>query len=159
MDPDLTREGGSIPVTITLQVHFFFLSTETEFVIKLILWITFLQEVTGKNILLLPVGASDDGAHSQNEKINEHNYIEGVSIDSLLVGSTGICSPQSKTCLRLISVPQISCCIECTLNIRYRHSLSAAVDSKTKCGVRFLFVIFWFQTKLLGAYLYEVSQL
>ena len=39
----------------------------------------FLQEVTGKNVLLLPVGASDDGAHSQNEKIDIRNYIEGVS--------------------------------------------------------------------------------
>lgn len=56
VDPDLTREGGSIPVTLTLQ------------------------EVTGKNCLLLPVGAGDDGAHSQNEKMNLFNYIEGVSI-------------------------------------------------------------------------------
>lgn len=55
VDPDLSREGGSIPVTLTFQ------------------------EVTGKNVLLLPVGAGDDGAHSQNEKINIRNYIEGVS--------------------------------------------------------------------------------
>lgn len=34
---------------------------------------------TGKNIVLLPVGAADDGAHSQNEKIDVRNYIEGVS--------------------------------------------------------------------------------
>lgn len=56
VDPDLSREGGSIPVTLTFQ------------------------EVTGKNVLLLPVGAGDDGAHSQNEKLNVRNYIEGVSI-------------------------------------------------------------------------------
>lgn len=37
------------------------------------------QEVTGKNVMLLPMGACDDGAHSQNEKINIRNYIEGVS--------------------------------------------------------------------------------
>lgn len=55
MEPDLTREGGSIPVTLTFQ------------------------EVTGKSVLLLPMGASDDMAHAQNEKINRTNYIEGVS--------------------------------------------------------------------------------
>ena len=54
MEPDLTREGGSIPVTLTLQ------------------------EATGKNVMLLPIGSCDDGAHSQNEKINRSNYIEGV---------------------------------------------------------------------------------
>jgi len=56
IEPDLTREGGSIPVTLTFQ------------------------ELTGKNVLLLPIGASDDGAHSQNEKINISNYIEGVKV-------------------------------------------------------------------------------
>lgn len=55
VDPDMTCEGGSIPVTLTLQ------------------------QVTGKNVVLLPVGASDDGAHSQNEKVDVRNYIEGVS--------------------------------------------------------------------------------
>lgn len=55
--PDMTCEGGSIPVTLTLQ------------------------QATGKNVVLLPVGASDDGAHSQNEKIDIRNYIEGVSAD------------------------------------------------------------------------------
>jgi len=37
--------------------------------------------VTGKNVLLLPMGSGDDGAHSQNEKIELRNYIEGVSTD------------------------------------------------------------------------------
>ncbi|XP_018016446.1 cytosolic non-specific dipeptidase isoform X2 [Hyalella azteca] len=54
--PDMTREGGSIPITLVLQ------------------------EVTGKNVLLLPMGACDDGAHSQNEKINRTNYIEGTKL-------------------------------------------------------------------------------
>lgn len=36
--------------------------------------------MTGKNVLLLPMGSGDDGAHSQNEKIEVRNYIEGVSI-------------------------------------------------------------------------------
>lgn len=55
VEPDLTREGGSIPITLVLQ------------------------EATGQNVILLPVGAGDDGAHSQNEKLNVRNYIEGVS--------------------------------------------------------------------------------
>ena len=57
----MTREGGSIPVTLTLQ------------------------EATGKNVMLLPLGACDDGAHSQNEKFDRTNYIEGVSIICLLL--------------------------------------------------------------------------
>ncbi|XP_020293550.1 cytosolic non-specific dipeptidase isoform X2 [Pseudomyrmex gracilis] len=56
VEPDLCREGGSIPVTLTFQ------------------------EITGKNVLLLPVGQGDDGAHSQNEKLNVHNYIEGTKL-------------------------------------------------------------------------------
>ena len=56
VEPDLTREGGSIPVTISLE------------------------EATGKNVILLPMGACDDGAHSQNEKINVKNYIEGTKL-------------------------------------------------------------------------------
>ncbi|KAJ8950159.1 hypothetical protein NQ314_008012 [Rhamnusium bicolor] len=54
VDPDLTREGGSIPVTLTFQ------------------------KATGKNTILLPVGAGDDGAHSQNEKVDVRNYIGGA---------------------------------------------------------------------------------
>eukprot|EP01120_Amphizonella_sp_Union-15-10_P007134 TRINITY_DN2374_c0_g1_i1.p1 TRINITY_DN2374_c0_g1~~TRINITY_DN2374_c0_g1_i1.p1 ORF type:complete len:474 (-),score=111.41 TRINITY_DN2374_c0_g1_i1:39-1460(-) len=54
--PDLTREGGSIPITLTFE------------------------EASGKNVLLLPIGAGDDGAHSQNEKINVRNYIEGIKL-------------------------------------------------------------------------------
>uniref|UniRef100_A0A671W424 Cytosolic non-specific dipeptidase n=1 Tax=Sparus aurata TaxID=8175 RepID=A0A671W424_SPAAU len=56
VEPDLTREGGSIPVTLTFQ------------------------EATGRNVMLLPVGSSDDGAHSQNEKINRSNYIQGTKM-------------------------------------------------------------------------------
>jgi nonspecific dipeptidase len=54
--PDLTREGGSIPVT---------------------LW---LQEATGKSVMLLPIGACDDSAHSQNEKLNISNYMNGIKV-------------------------------------------------------------------------------
>ena len=56
IEPDLTRDGCSIPITLTLE------------------------EVTGKDVLLLPVGACDDGAHSQNEKINMRNYIQGTKM-------------------------------------------------------------------------------
>jgi len=56
VEPDLTREGGSIPVTLSFQ------------------------EATGKNVMLLPMGAADDGAHSQNEKINKINYIQGIKM-------------------------------------------------------------------------------
>jgi nonspecific dipeptidase len=56
VEPDFTREGGSIPVTLTFQ------------------------EVTGKNVMLLPLGCGDDGAHSQNEKIDVRNYIEGTKL-------------------------------------------------------------------------------
>lgn len=56
VEPNLIREGSTIPVTLTFQ------------------------EVTGKNVLLLPIGCGDDGAHSQNEKINERNYVEGSKV-------------------------------------------------------------------------------
>jgi nonspecific dipeptidase len=56
VDPDLTREGGSIPVTLTFQ------------------------EATGKNVMMLPLGRSDDGAHSQNEKIDRYNFINGIKV-------------------------------------------------------------------------------
>ncbi|KAF2726301.1 CNDP dipeptidase [Polychaeton citri CBS 116435] len=52
--PDLTREGGSIPVTLTFE------------------------QATGKNVLLLPMGSSTDAAHSINEKLDKSNYIQGI---------------------------------------------------------------------------------
>ncbi|PVG01554.1 putative cytosolic nonspecific dipeptidase [Serendipita vermifera] len=54
--PDLTREGGSIPVTLTFA------------------------ETLGVNVLLLPMGRGDDGAHSTNEKLDRSNYIEGTKL-------------------------------------------------------------------------------
>merc|ERR1711990_160307 len=56
VEPDFTRGGGSIPVTLTFQ------------------------EATGKNVMLLPLDMADDGAHSQNEKFNRLNYINGVKV-------------------------------------------------------------------------------
>lgn len=54
--PDLTREGGSIPVTLTFE------------------------QATGKNVLLLPMGSSTDAAHSVNEKLDRRNYVEGIKL-------------------------------------------------------------------------------
>lgn len=54
--PDMTREGGSIPVTLTFE------------------------EALHKNVLLLPMGACDDGAHSINEKLDRRNFIEGIKL-------------------------------------------------------------------------------
>ncbi|KAI9099303.1 hypothetical protein DFS34DRAFT_617096 [Phlyctochytrium arcticum] len=54
--PDFTREGGSIPVTLTFQ------------------------EALQKSVLLLPMGRADDGAHSINEKIDKINYIGGIKL-------------------------------------------------------------------------------
>lgn len=54
--PDMTREGGSVPIAVILQ------------------------RVTQKNVMLLPVGAFDDGAHSQNEKLDIKNYICGIKL-------------------------------------------------------------------------------
>ncbi|KAL1939469.1 hypothetical protein VTO73DRAFT_10025 [Trametes versicolor] len=54
--PDLTREGGSIPVTLTFAGNL------------------------GVNVLLLPMGRGDDGAHSTNEKLDRSNFIEGSKL-------------------------------------------------------------------------------
>ncbi|KAL7415837.1 CNDP dipeptidase [Mrakia frigida] len=54
--PDLTREGGSIPVTLSFA------------------------DALGVNVLLLPMGRGDDGAHSINEKLDLSNYIKGTQL-------------------------------------------------------------------------------
>lgn len=38
------------------------------------------QEQTGCDVLMLPIGASDDGAHSQNEKFDISNYMNGMKV-------------------------------------------------------------------------------
>ncbi|CAI9725218.1 cytosolic non-specific dipeptidase-like [Octopus vulgaris] len=65
VEPDMTREGGSIPVTLTLE------------------------QATNKNVLLLPMGACDDGAHSQNEKINISNFIKGTKLFAAYLDELG----------------------------------------------------------------------
>lgn len=54
VDPDFTREGGSIPITLSFQ------------------------NLLKTSVVLLPMGRGDDGAHSTNEKLDVPNYIEGT---------------------------------------------------------------------------------
>ena len=56
VEPDLTREGGSIPTTL------------------------YFQNALNKSVLLLPMGACDDSAHSQNEKLDQRNYFKGMEL-------------------------------------------------------------------------------
>lgn len=53
-EPALTREGGSIPITEVFEA------------------------MCKASCVLIPIGASDDGAHSQNEKIDKRNYFNGI---------------------------------------------------------------------------------
>ncbi|XP_050177205.1 beta-Ala-His dipeptidase isoform X2 [Myiozetetes cayanensis] len=55
-DPDFIRDGSTIPVARMFQT------------------------ITQKSVMMLPIGAADDGEHSQNEKISRHNYIEGTKL-------------------------------------------------------------------------------
>lgn len=34
----------------------------------------------GNSVVLLPIGASDDSAHSTNEKLNVENYVRGAQV-------------------------------------------------------------------------------
>ncbi|QLL33063.1 hypothetical protein HG536_0D05850 [Torulaspora globosa] len=54
VDPDFTREGGSIPITVSFQ------------------------QCLNTSVILLPVGRGDDGAHSTNEKLDISNYMNGM---------------------------------------------------------------------------------
>ncbi|XP_006635735.2 cytosolic non-specific dipeptidase-like isoform X1 [Lepisosteus oculatus] len=56
VDPDMIREGSTIPIAQTFQ------------------------EVTGKSVMMLPIGGNDDAEHSQNEKISRFNYIQGTKL-------------------------------------------------------------------------------
>lgn len=55
-EPDMIRDGSSIPIA------------------------KIFQDTLQKSVLMLPLGAVDDGEHSQNEKINRWNYIEGSKL-------------------------------------------------------------------------------
>ncbi|GAX13230.1 cytosolic nonspecific dipeptidase [Fistulifera solaris] len=78
--PDYTREGGSIPIT------------------------TAFEEATGMNALLLPIGACDDMAHSQNEKYNITNLMNGIKVLGMYLhelGKIGGPKPSSCRCIPL----------------------------------------------------------
>lgn len=73
--PDYSREGGSIPITPALE------------------------DATGMNVLLLPIGASDDMAHSQNEKYNIVNLVKGIKVLGLYLHEVGqIKGPKPSMC-------------------------------------------------------------
>uniref|UniRef100_A0A8C6EWJ8 Carnosine dipeptidase 1 n=1 Tax=Marmota marmota marmota TaxID=9994 RepID=A0A8C6EWJ8_MARMA len=55
-EPDMMRDGSTIPIA------------------KMI------QDLIQKSVMMLPLGAVDDGERSQNEKINRWNYIEGSKL-------------------------------------------------------------------------------
>ncbi|XP_064197806.1 cytosolic non-specific dipeptidase [Anguilla rostrata] len=56
VEPELIREGSTIPIANNFQ------------------------EVTGKSVMMLPIGGHDDGEHSQNEKISRYNFIQGTKL-------------------------------------------------------------------------------
>ncbi|CAG8684578.1 8242_t:CDS:2, partial [Scutellospora calospora] len=68
--PDLTHEGGSIPVTLTFQ------------------------DALKKNVLLLPMGRGDDGAHSINEKLDRSNYIQGIKLFGVYLHEIASCKAE-----------------------------------------------------------------
>ncbi|CAB9500595.1 Cys-Gly metallodipeptidase DUG1 [Seminavis robusta] len=75
MPPDLTREGGSIPITSAIE------------------------DATGMNVLLLPIGACDDMAHSQNEKYNIPNLTNGIKVLGVYLHEVAkIEGPKPSTC-------------------------------------------------------------
>eukprot|EP01055_Gregarina_sp_Pseudo9_P001846 Gregarina_sp_Pseudo_9__1845@NODE_225_length_3521_cov_97_495405_g209_i0_p1_GENE_NODE_225_length_3521_cov_97_495405_g209_i0NODE_225_length_3521_cov_97_495405_g209_i0_p1_ORF_typecomplete_len481_score93_92Peptidase_M20/PF01546_28/5_3e47M20_dimer/PF07687_14/4_7e03M20_dimer/PF07687_14/1_3e19Peptidase_M28/PF04389_17/9_9e05_NODE_225_length_3521_cov_97_495405_g209_i019863428 len=65
--PDFTREGGSIPITVTLN------------------------EATKAPVCLLPMGRCDDGAHSQNEKLDLSNYTLGMRTFAVFLDELSLC--------------------------------------------------------------------
>ncbi|KAL7003995.1 hypothetical protein EMMF5_006471 [Cystobasidiomycetes sp. EMM_F5] len=73
-EPDLTREGGSIPITRAYMIVVWMIQANGKFHA-----VTF-QDLLKKNVMLLPMGRSDDGAHSINEKLDIDNYIRGCCL-------------------------------------------------------------------------------
>ncbi|CAK9304541.1 unnamed protein product [Gordionus sp. m RMFG-2023] len=58
LEPDYTREGGTIPAVVYLS-----------------------QAIPSPtNVILLPIGTTDDGAHSQNEKLSEQHFMNGTKL-------------------------------------------------------------------------------
>ncbi|XP_039383933.1 beta-Ala-His dipeptidase-like isoform X1 [Mauremys reevesii] len=59
-DPEMIRDGATIPIAQTFQ------------------------NITRKSVMMLPIGAPDDGEHSQKEKISRYNYIQGTKLFATL---------------------------------------------------------------------------
>lgn len=75
VEPDFTREGGSIPITSCFE------------------------DCTKMNVLLLPVGADDDGAHSTNEKYNRSNLVNAIKVLGVYLHELGnIPGPKPSLC-------------------------------------------------------------
>ncbi|KAA8492964.1 Cytosolic non-specific dipeptidase [Porphyridium purpureum] len=55
VEPEMTREGGSIPVSLVFQN-------------------------TGRNVCLLPIGDFDGNAHGPNENISKKNFLQGIKL-------------------------------------------------------------------------------
>ncbi|XP_008106947.2 beta-Ala-His dipeptidase isoform X1 [Anolis carolinensis] len=55
-DPDMIRDGATIPIA------------------------RMFQDITKKSVMMFPIGAADDGEHSQKEKISRSNYINGIKV-------------------------------------------------------------------------------
>lgn len=73
--PDFTREGGSIPI------------------------VSALEDSTKMNVLLLPVGACDDMAHSQNEKFNKQNLVNAIKVLGIYLQELGnVIGPKPSLC-------------------------------------------------------------
>jgi len=55
-EPDMTREGSSIAIA------------------------SIFEEVTGKSVCLVPLGASDDQSQGPNEKVDKAHYVNGIKV-------------------------------------------------------------------------------
>ncbi|XP_029638575.1 cytosolic non-specific dipeptidase isoform X1 [Octopus sinensis] len=65
VEPDMTREGGSVPVVF------------------------YMEKATSTNVLLLPMGACDDDPHSQNEKLDISKFIDGTKLFAAYINELG----------------------------------------------------------------------
>lgn len=84
IEPDYTREGGSIPITSAME------------------------DCTGMNVLLLPIGACDDMAHSQNEKYNiQSSLMNGMKVLALYMHElSNIKGPKPSDCKCIPLTPE-----------------------------------------------------
>lgn len=63
-----------------------------------------LEDATGMNVLLLPIGSCDDMAHSQNEKYNVSNMLNGIKVLGLYLHELGkIQGPKPSECHCVLS--------------------------------------------------------